>query len=992
MRFHLWAPTARSVTLHIFDDADPATTSVTYTLPFNTETGVYSFSGNDVDVTKWKGKYYLYEVTVFAPSTGKIERNIVTDPYSLSLSTNSGRSQIVDLRDFALMPAGWYTSTVNATATTPEDISIYELHVRDFSAFDESVHTSTAWHLQSLHPARQQRREAPQGAARSRADAYPPAARLRHRHHQRRQEHLAAARLRRPGRPRPDSEDQQSAVTAAANADPFNWGYDPFHYTTPEGSYSTDPDGSTRIVEFREMVKALHDMGFKVVMDVVYNHTNASGQAAKSVLDKVVPGYYHRLNANGQVETSTCCANTASEHAMMEKLMVDSLVVWARDYKIDAFRFDLMGHHMVDNMLAVRSALDDLNHEIDGIDGSAVYLYGEGWNFGEVGNNARGVNATQANLAGTGIGTFSDRLRDAVRGGSPFDSGEDLKNQGWANGLFYDPNAKDQGDADTQKAALLQLTDVVRLGLAGNLRDYQFVNAAGDTVSGAQVDYNGAPAGYTLDPQEQIVYISKHDNQTLYDNNAYRLPVGTSMADRVRTQVVGLSTVLLSQGVPFLHAGSDILRSKSLDRDSYDSGDWFNILDWTYTETGWGCGVPPAGPNQANWGVMKPLLADTALKPAKADIERTNALVREFLQIRYSTPLFRLQTADQVKRHLSFFNTGPEQIPGLIVMLLDDRNFADIDPGHESVLVAFNANDAAQSLTLPSLRGRALTLHPVQQNSLDERVKTATFNSNTGALTVPARTTAVFVEVQENTYEVILPLVLNGASWDSDPVDVALSAAPVRHAIQDEVFYFVLPDRFVNGSTANDFGVGPGGDTITDTLRHGYLPADKGYFHGGDLAGLRSKLDYLQELGVTAVWMTPVFENRAVQGDGTVAGSSAGYHGYWITDFTQIDPHLGSNADLKALVDDAHSRGMKVFFDIITNHTADVIDYAEAQYGYISKEDAPYKDATGNVFDDRDYAGTATFPTLAAATSFPYTPVFRAEADATAKLPDWLNN
>jgi pullulanase/glycogen debranching enzyme len=172
--------------------------------------------------------------------------------------------------------------------------------------------------------------------------------------------------------------------------DGFNWCYDPFHYTTPEGSYSTNPDGVTRIFEFRRMVQALRRIDLRVVMDVVYNHTTAGGQAQKSVLDKVVPGYYHRLDENGAIETSTCCSNTATEHDMMEKLMTDSLVVWARDYQIDGFRFDLMGHHMKHNMLKAQEVLEKLTLEEDGVDGSKIYLYGEGWNFGEVADNARG--------------------------------------------------------------------------------------------------------------------------------------------------------------------------------------------------------------------------------------------------------------------------------------------------------------------------------------------------------------------------------------------------------------------------------------------------------------------------------------------------------------------------------------------------------------------------------------------------------------------------
>jgi pullulanase/glycogen debranching enzyme len=152
------------------------------------------------------------------------------------------------------------------------------------------------------------------------------------------------------------------------------------------------------------MVQGLNKTNLRVVMDVVYNHTHAAGQDAQSVLDRVVPGYYQRLSLTGAVETSTCCANTATEHKMMGKLMVDSIVTWAKDYKVDGFRFDLMGHHSKQNLLDVRAALDALTLAKDGVDGKKIYLYGEGWNFGEVANDARFVQATQATWRAPGSG------------------------------------------------------------------------------------------------------------------------------------------------------------------------------------------------------------------------------------------------------------------------------------------------------------------------------------------------------------------------------------------------------------------------------------------------------------------------------------------------------------------------------------------------------------------------------------------------------------
>ncbi|XVV15316.1 alpha-amylase family glycosyl hydrolase [Actinoplanes sp. CA-131856] len=222
----------------------------------------------------------------------------------------------------------------------------------------------------------------------------------------------------------------------------------------------------------------------------------------------------------------------------------------------------------------------------------------------------------------------------------------------------------------------------------------------------------------------------------------------------------------------------------------------------------------------------------------------------------------------------------------------------------------------------------------------------------------------------------------------STPAAAGGGGLPGRHSLRapvtDENFYFVMADRFDNGSTANDQG-GLGADPLVS----GFDPTRKGFYNGGDLAGLLRRIDYIQGLGTTSIWLTPSFKNKAVQLED---GPSAGYHGYWITDFTQIDPHLGTNAELRALVDAAHQRGMKVYFDIITNHTADVIGYESgARQAYVSKDVSPYRDAAGRPFDDRDYAGKAVFPPLDATKSFPYVPVLD-PAERNLKVPAWLND
>ncbi len=205
-----------------------------------------------------------------------------------------------------------------------------------------------------------------------------------------------------------------------------------------------------------------------------------------------------------------------------------------------------------------------------------------------------------------------------------------------------------------------------------------------------------------------------------------------------------------------------------------------------------------------------------------------------------------------------------------------------------------------------------------------------------------------------------------------------------RPGLSDQDFYFVMGDRFANGDPANDTG-GLGSDPLVS----GFDATRKGFYNGGDLEGLREKLDYVQGLGTDAIWLTPIFKNKAVQLED---GPSAGYHGYWITDFTQVDPHLGSNQDLTDLVDAAHARGMKVFFDIITNHTADVIGYTEGdRTAYVSKDTSPYETAGGQPFDDRDYAGTDSFPSLDPSTSFPYNPVLASD-ETDLKSPAWLND
>ncbi len=739
--FRVWAPTAAKVTLLTWSPtaaADAPTGSAKRTPMVRAADGSWSAKAGV------KNARYLYEVQVYVRSTGRIETTLVTDPYSTALTLNSTRSVAVDLKDAAYRPAVWNTAKAPVLRQRV-DTTIYELHVRDFSIGDPTVSAGNRGsylafaengngtkHLKALAAAGLNTvhllptfdiasiQEDPARQASTTCDlkSYPA-----------------------------DSDQQQACIDAIRADDAFNWGYDPWHWMAPEGSYASSAataDGGKRVAEFRTMVGALHRDGLRVVLDQVFNHTPTSGLAPTSVLDRVVPDYYQRLNAVGDVWTSTCCQNVATEHALAQKMMVDAVVMWARDYKVDGFRFDLMGHHSKANLLAVRKALDALTVANSGVNGKAIYLYGEGWNFGEVANNALFTQASQGQLAGTHIGTFSDRLRDAVRGGGPFD--EDPRVQGFGSGEFTDGNGA-AVNAGAQ-ARLKHDTDLVQLGLAGNLKAFSFrLNDTGAPARGDQIDYNGAPAGYATNPDEVITYVDAHDNETLFDALTFKLPEATTMADRVRMNTLSLATTALSQTPSFWHAGADLLRSKSLDRNSYDSGDWFNTLDWTGVDNGFGHGLPLKGDNEAKWPYMRPLLGNPALKPTSSDVATATARAQDLLRLRFSTRLFRLGSAAAIDAKVTFPASGTaDAIPGVIAMRIDDTVGADVDAALKGLVVVFNATPGQVTQPVPGTAGLALSLSAIQAGGTDPVVKTATWNATTGSATVPARTVAVFVQ------------------------------------------------------------------------------------------------------------------------------------------------------------------------------------------------------------------------------------------------------
>lgn len=745
---HIWAPTAQAVSASIF--REPSGDEPLQTVQLKESNGVWSAVGP----RSWEGCYYVYEVTVYHHTTLKIEKCTASDPYSRGLSANGRHTLLVDLNSDDLRPEGWETlSDEKPNLPSLSDISIYELHIRDFSAIDPTVHpdlrggylaftlqdSAGVLHLKKLS-----------------------AAGLTHVHllpsfhfgevdddktNWKSVDHEALQKLP------PDSEEQQAQIAAIRDEDGYNWGYNPILWGTPKGSYATDPNGPCRIIEFRKMVQALNRIGLRVVLDAVYNHLNSSGPfGVNSVLDKIVPGYYLRRDADGAIENSTCMNDTASEHYMVERLILDDLFSWAVNYKVDGFRFDLMGHIMKHTMVKARSMLQGLSKSKDGVDGSSIYLYGEGWDFGEVARNARGVNASQLNLGGTGIGSFNDRIRDAVLGGSPF--GPPLQ-QGFVTGLSLQPNDHDHGDKANADRMLAVAKDHIQVGMAANLRDFLLTNCDGNQVKGSEVcTHNGSPVGYATQPIEIVNYDSAHDNETLFDIISLKTPMNISVDERCRVNHVATSIIALSQGIPFFHAGDETLRSKSLDRDSYNSGDWFNRLDFSYNSNNWGVGLPPKDHNENNWPLIKPRLANPSFKPNKSHIVAAVENFTNLLQIRYSSPLFRLRTAKDIQDRVRFHNSGPSWVPGVIVMSIDDGHegapgLSQLDPNFSYIVIIINVRPTEVQYAIPDLRAKSMQLHPVQVNSKDTIVRESKYDASSGCFNVPAKTTAVFVEPRE---------------------------------------------------------------------------------------------------------------------------------------------------------------------------------------------------------------------------------------------------
>ena len=392
------------------------------------------------------------------------------------------------------------------------------------------------------------------------------------------------------------SYDYGSVDETRLNEPQYNWGYDPVNYNVPEGGYSTNPyKPEVRIREFKEMVKALHDAGISVILDVVYNHTY---DIEHSNFQRTYPDYYYRMipstpsnqnTPNNYSNGSGCGNETASDQPMMRKFMIESVKYWINEYHIDGFRFDLMGCHDIETMNLIRKAVDEID--------PCIFIYGEGWSAGSCGlpNEQLGMKANIPQMPG--IAAFSDEIRDALRG--PFS--DDTK-PGWLGARI--PKVTLQ-DLSVQKESL-------KFGIAGAIAHPQ--------VDMKKVNYSQEP--WAVQPTQMMSYVSCHDDMCLVDRLKASIPK-ISEAELIRLDLLAQTAVFTSQGVPFMLSGEELLRTKLGVHNSFESPDSINHLDWTN----------------------------------KTKYPKVFEYYKNLIALRKNHPAFRLGSAELVRKHLEFLYT-----------------------------------------------------------------------------------------------------------------------------------------------------------------------------------------------------------------------------------------------------------------------------------------------------------------------------------------------
>ena len=575
--FRIWAPTADKAELRLYEHAALGQ-------PLRSVSMTKSAQGTWTALLKGDqiGKYYTFSVLYKGEWLDE-----VPDPYAKAVGINGVRAMVVDL--LKTNPPGW-NSDRSPGLKSKTDAIIYELHVRDASIDPNSGIKNKGKYLGLTETGSKNKDGLPTGL-----------------------DHLVELGVTHihllP-------VFDYNSVNEVLLQKPYNWGYDPLNYNCPEGSYSTNAiDGNVRIREFKQLVKTFHDKGLSVVMDVVYNHT---GLTDHSNFNQLVPGYYYRHDAKGELSNATGCNNeTASEKAMMRKFILESVLYWVKEYHVDGFRFDLMGVHDIETMNLISKEL----HKIK----PGILLYGEGWTAGAspLPDNMRALKQNVSKL--DGIAVFSDDIRDGIKG-SVFDAAD----KGFASGK---PGMEES----------------IKFGIVAACQH-------------PQVDYkkvNYSKAAYAIAPANVISYAECHDNNTLWDKLAISAPNATP-EERRNMHKLALSIVLTSQGISFLHAGTEFLRSKKGVENSYNSPDSINEIDWN-------------------------------LKTINKDVFD---YVQQLIKMRKLHPAFRMQTAEQLQKNIHFDEAAPAGV------ISYEINGAAVGDSWKKIQVWFNGSNVERTVHL----------------------------------------------------------------------------------------------------------------------------------------------------------------------------------------------------------------------------------------------------------------------------------------------------
>ena len=576
----LWAPSASEIIFRIYGSGQGD--DLIEEFPMNRkDNGVWELilNGDRAD------QYYTFQTIVFIDTLQE-----VPGPYAKAVGVNGKRAMIVDLA--ATDPEDWDMDKRPELAG-PQNIIIYEIHVRDMTIHESSGASNPGIFLGL----------AENGTTNQYGD------------------HTGLDHLVELGVTHVHllpSFDFRSVDETKLDQPQYNWGYDPENYNTPEGSYSTDPyNAGIRIKEFKKMVQAMHNNGIRVIMDVVYNHTGSTDQ---SVFNQTVPGYYYRHNPDNSWSDAAACGNeTASERTMMRKYIIESVKYWANEYHIDGFRFDLMGIHDIETMNLI-------SEELKLID-STLFVYGEGWTAGSspLPDSLRALKKYTSDL--TDIAVFSDDLRDGLKG-SVFEEEE----RGFASGK---PG----------------LEESIKFGIVASTQHYQ--------INYDLVNYSKSP--WSPQPIQTINYVSCHDNNTLFDKLLLSVPEADE-EQIIKMHKLSQTIVLTSQGVPFLHAGTDFLRTKNGVENSYNYPDSINQIDWE----------------------------------RKHEYREVFDYYRDLIALRKSHPAFRMPTTKMVQNYLVFESFDDNNLVGY--MLKDNAN----GDSWKNIYVVFNGNFDSKSINIPN--------------------------------------------------------------------------------------------------------------------------------------------------------------------------------------------------------------------------------------------------------------------------------------------------